>query len=110
MRLKYEAQTVATCRPTLSEPVKEITLGTGCSRKASPISEMSVTTTLSTPPGSPASSKSFATRVPPVTGVSWCGLRTTALPSASAGATDFKESRKGKLKGLITPTTPTGTR
>lgn len=62
------------------------------------------------PEGSPASSKIFATREPPTIGVFWCGLRTTALPSASAGATDLIDSRKGKLKGLITPTTPTGTR
>ncbi len=32
-RLKCEAATVATCRPTLSEPVKEMTRGIGCSRK-----------------------------------------------------------------------------
>ena len=76
----------------------------------SPISAMSVMTTLSRPPGRPASSKIFATREPPTIGVFWCGLRTTPLPSARAGATDFRESRKGKLKGLITPTTPTGTR
>ncbi|BFO14075.1 hypothetical protein SHKM778_04630 [Streptomyces sp. KM77-8] len=108
--LEEEAQTVATRRPTASEPVKEMTFGIGCSRKASPISAMSVMTTLSRPPGRPASSKIFAMREPPTTGVFWCGLSTTPLPSASAGATDFRESRKGKLKGLITPTTPTGTR
>lgn len=43
-------------------------------------------------------------------GVFWCGFRTTPLPSARAGATDLTDSRKGKLKGLMTPTTPTGTR
>ncbi|MGX1271500.1 hypothetical protein RKD18_004694 [Streptomyces phaeoluteigriseus] len=109
-RLKCEAATVATCRPTLSEPVKEITRGTGCSRKASPISAMSVTTTFSRPGGRPASSKSLAMTVPPAIGVFWCGLSTTPLPRASAGATDFSDSRKGTLKGLITPTTPTGSR
>lgn len=60
--------------------------------------------------GSPASSNTLAIRVPPQTGVFWCGLRTTALPRASAGATDLSDSRKGKLKGLMTPTTPTGSR
>ncbi len=38
------------------------------------------------------------------------GLEHHALPSASAGATDLTDSRKGKLKGLMTPTTPTGSR
>ena len=85
-------------------------MGTGCSIKASPISAMSVTTTFSSPAGSPASSKILAISPPPTTGVFWCGLRTTALPSASAGATDLMVSRKGKLKGLITPMTPTGSR
>ena len=38
------------------------------------------------------------------------GLRMTALPSASAGATDRMDRMPGKLNGEITPTTPTGTR
>lgn len=77
---------------------------------ASPISAMSVTTTLSSPGGSPARSKIRAISPPPVTGAFWLGLMTTALPSARAGATDFIVTRKGKLKGLMTPMTPTGTR
>lgn len=108
--MKWEAATVATWRPTFSEPVKEMTFGTGCSMSASPISAMSVTTTFSSPAGSPASSKTLATRPPPQIGVFWWGLSTTALPSASAGATDLTDSRNGKLKGLMTPTTPTGRR
>ena len=47
---------------------------------------------------------------PPTTGAFWLGLITTALPSASAGATDFRVTRKGKLNGLITVITPTGRR
>lgn len=92
------------------EPAKEITLGTGCAMSASPISAMSVTRTLSSPAGSPASSKILAISPPPTTGAFWLGLMTTALPSARAGATDFIVTRKGKLKGLITPMTPTGSR
>ncbi len=98
------------CRPTRSEPVNEITLGTGCSMNASPISALSVMTMFSSPAGSPASSKIFAIRPPPTTGAFWWGLRTTALPSARAGATDFIATRKGKLKALMMPTTPTGSR
>jgi hypothetical protein len=37
-------------------------------------------------------------------------LSTTALPSASAGATDRIDRISGTLNGEITPTTPTGTR
>jgi hypothetical protein len=45
-----------------------------------------------------------------VTGVSLAGLRTTAFPVASAGATDLLESCSGKFHGLITATTPAGCR
>lgn len=95
VRLNCAAQTVATWRPTLSEPVKEMTFGIGCSMNASPISAMSVMTTFRRPPGRPASSKIFATREPPTIGVFWCGLRTTPLPNASAGATDLRRGGTG---------------
>lgn len=100
----------ATCLPTAVEPVKEIRRGTGWVTKASPISEPEPTTTDSTPAGSPASSKTRAIRVPPVTAVSDAGLRTTALPSASAGATERWDRCSGKFHGEMTPTTPTGLR
>lgn len=87
-----------------------MTRGTGWAMRASPISAMSVTTTLSSPVSSPASSKMRAMSPPPTTGVFWLGLTTTALPSASAGATVFSATRNGKLNGLMTPTTPTGSR
>lgn len=38
------------------------------------------------------------------------GLRTTALPSASAGATARIARMVGTLNGAMTPTTPAGTR
>ncbi|CAO0830576.1 hypothetical protein SMICM17S_01417 [Streptomyces microflavus] len=110
VRLKNPAAVAAMWRPTRSEPLNEITRGTGCSMNASPISALSVIRTLSSPAGSPASSKIFAISPPPTTGALWWGFTTTALPSASAGATDFMVTRKGKLKALITPTTPTGSR
>ena len=49
-------------------------------------------------------------RQPPQTAVRGSGLSTTALPSASAGATARIERMIGKLNGAITPTTPTGSR
>ncbi|MNH17374.1 hypothetical protein D3C79_770430 [compost metagenome] len=93
-------------RPTGVEPVKVINEGSSCSTKASPISLPAPTTTLSTPAGSPASSKMRASSKPPHTGVSLAGLTTTALPSARAGAIERWVRCKGKFHGLMTPTTP----
>ena len=45
-----------------------------------------------------------------MTGVCGSGLSSTALPSASAGATARVDRISGKLNGEITPTTPWGTR
>src|SRR5699024_7257720 len=82
----------------------------GCSTNVSPISEISVVTTFNNPFGKPASSNIFAIIVPPAIVVCSCGFRTTPLPAPSAGATDFIDKKNGKLNGLMTPTTPTGTR
>ena len=43
-------------------------------------------------------------------GVALAGLRMTALPAASAGATLCSASSIGKLNGVIATTTPHGTR
>ena len=66
--------------------------------------------TCSTPAGSPASSKIRANIAPPQIAVRGSGLRITALPSASAGATARIARIVGTLNGAITPTTPAGTR
>ncbi len=47
---------------------------------------------------------------PPVTTVRGSGLSSTALPRASAGATERMLRISGTLNGEITPTTPAGTR
>ena len=47
-------------------------------------------------------------RAPPLTAVRGSGLSSTALPSASAGATARIDRIVGTLNGAITPTTPTG--
>ena len=62
------------------------------------------------PRGRPASANTRAIANPPLTGVRTSGLSTTALPSASAGATERIDRISGTLNGEITPTTPTGTR
>ncbi|MNH20253.1 hypothetical protein D3C79_800140 [compost metagenome] len=97
-------------RPTGVDPVKVISDGVSCSTKASPISLPAPTTTLSTPAGSPASSKIRANSSPPHTGVSLAGLTTTALPSAKAGAIERWVRCRGKFHGLMTPTTPNALR
>ena len=45
-----------------------------------------------------------------MTGVSLAGLRTTALPAASAGATARLDTCIPKCHGLMTATTPAGPR
>ncbi len=105
-RLRLAAQTVATCRPTLSEPVKEMTCGTGCSSRVSPISAMSVTTTLSSPAGSPASSKTLASRVPPQIGVFWCGLRTNRVAEGEGGGDGLEGEQEGEVEGADDPDDP----
>ena len=47
---------------------------------------------------------------PPVTAVRGSGLRMTALPRASAGATERMPRMIGTLNGEMTPTTPAGIR
>jgi len=63
-----------------------------------------------TPSGRPASSKMRANVTPPQIAVRGSGFNTTALPRASAGATDRIARITGALNGAITPTTPTGRR
>ena len=65
--------------------------------------------TLSTPGGIPASSAAWAMRKAS-RGVHGWGLSTTVQPAARAGATFTTLSMNGKLKGVMAPTTPTGSR
>ena len=96
-------------RPTVGEPVKAI-MGTRSSTTSASPASASPGTTCSRPLGRPASSNTRAMMKPPLTGVRVSGLSTTALPSASAGATERRPRMSGKLNGEITPTTPCGTR
>jgi hypothetical protein len=65
--------------------------------------------TFSQPGGRPASVSSSASRSAD-SGVWLAGLRTTAQPAASEGASLCATRLSGKLKGLIAPTIPTGCR
>ena len=98
-----------TRRPTAVEPVNDTTGMFGSVTSASPTSAPP-TTTWSRPSGRPASRKTAANIAPPTTGVCGSGLRTTALPSASAGATTRIPSTDGEFHGVIAPMTPAGTR
>ena len=79
------------------------------STSTSPIWADGPATTLSQPGGSPASSSSSASRSAE-SGVWLAGLRTTAQPAASAGASLCATRLSGKLNGEIAPTIPIGCR
>jgi len=64
---------------------------------------------LSTPSGRPASSSASASRMAH-SGVMSDGLKTTVLPNASAGAIFHAGMAIGKFHGVITQTTPSGSR
>ena len=99
----------ASFQPTSPEPVNVITRTRSSSTRTSPSSEAGPTTTLSQPGGRPASVASSARRSAE-SGVCEAGLRTTAQPAASAGASLCATRLSGKLNGEIAPTTPTGSR
>jgi hypothetical protein len=80
--------------PTALDPVKETLRIRGSATSRSPISSPCPVTTLSTPAGRPASTK-HAASASAVSGVVSAGLRTTAFPAATAGATLCMTSRPG---------------
>ena len=67
------------------------------------------TTTLTTPSGTPASTAMRSKRSA-VSGVSSAGLSTTVLPAASAGASFHDAIVSGKFHGVMSATTPSGSR
>ena len=96
-------------QPTPAEPVNVMSATRSSSTRTSPISLAGPQTTLSQPDGRPASSSSSA-RSSADSGVCDAGLRTTAQPAASAGATLWATRLNGKLNGEIAPMTPIGMR
>jgi hypothetical protein len=98
-----------TAVPTAVEPVKEILRTSGWWTSASPATDPSPGTTLSTPGGSPAASATSASSSAE-SGVSVAGLTTAVLPMASAGATFQAVISSGKFHGTTSAHTPSGSR
>ena len=108
-RLSVCAALAAIVRPAIVEPVKAIFATPGCATSAAPAVAPGPATTLSTPSGSPASSASSPRRNVD-SGASSAGLRTTVLPAASAGPSFHAAIGSGKFHGVMSPTTPSGSR
>jgi hypothetical protein len=98
-----------TARPAFVEPVNAMTRTGGAVTSASPTSAPPGST-WNTPAGSPASSNDPGEEHAAGDRGARVGLRTTALPSASAGAIARIARIVGTLNGAMTPTTPAGTR
>ena len=94
-------------RPAAFEPVKQTLRTASWVTKRWPMVEPSPGTTWKTPSGIPASRPSSPRRIA-VSGVSVAGLRTTALPAASAGPRPQPAMGIGKFQGTMMPTTPRG--
>src|SRR5215831_9728267 len=75
----------ATVRPTSVEPVNDTTCTPASETKTDPTSSPPPVNILTTPGGTPASSKIF-TKLTADNGVNVAGLNTTVLPHTSAGA------------------------
>ncbi len=103
------APTRATRLPTSVEPVNEITLTLGWRISGSPTLRPLPVTILTTPSGTPASSR-HCTRLKTESGVSEAGLITTVLPTISAGRIFQEGMAIGKFQGVIRPQTPSGWR
>ena len=95
-------------RPVSIPPVTEIFATSGWRTSASPTGPRPVTT-FRTPGGRPTSVASRATSSIDVE-VTSDGFTTTVLPAASAGATAIIDRNAGEFQGMITPTTPRGSR
>ena len=108
-RLIVCAAPAAIVRPTAVEPVKATLATSGCSTSRCPQVRPGPATTLTTPSGIPASTAIRSNSIA-VSGVSSAGLSTTVLPAASAGASFHAAIVRGKFHGVISATTPSGSR
>src|SRR4029450_11405992 len=93
--------------PTSVDPVKVIPPTPRSPTSASPATAPRPVIRLTTPAGTPARSSS-AIRNTADPGVSEDGLKTTALPNASAGAILRTGVTTGKFQGQIAAKTPSG--
>jgi hypothetical protein len=108
-RIFLAAHAAATRLPTPVDPVK-LTARTGsAARSALPTVPPAPSTTLNTPAGSPASAAVRARSVA-VKDACSAGFSTTVFPNASAGAAFQMGMAAGKFQGVMSPTTPSGSR
>src|SRR5262249_33058680 len=98
-----------TVRPTSVDPVNETTRTCSLVESALPISSPPPVTRLTTPGGTPASSR-IRTKLSADNGVSVAGLKTTVLPQTSAGMIFQEGIAIGKFHGVMTAQTPSGCR
>src|SRR6266496_2968376 len=101
-RLRLRPAASAIFRPVADDPVKLIRRTLGFSANSAPIVEPSpwaCGTTLSTPAGSPASSKISAQRSPPTNGADGEGFETTVLPATNGVAIDRADRIRAAFQG-----------
>ena len=104
--MSFSAHACATLRPVATLPVKT-TRSTSASHSAAPASPPPCTR-----PTTPSGTRPFSssTTRSPDFGVTSLGLKTTALPASSAGTIVRSGSANGKFHGMMTATTPRGSR
>src|SRR6185503_19551240 len=107
--LKLLAEVVPIIRPTALEPVNETARTSGCSNIGAPVSDPNPVTMLTTPLGTPASTR-VRTRLKVESGVSCAGLMTQVFPQTSAGNSFQDGIAMGKFHGVIIAQTPKGCR
>src|SRR5688572_33032045 len=107
--LLYLPAAAAIARPVAVEPVNESTRTPGCSTSALPTSAPGAMIRLKTPGGKPASSNTF-TNAAEMAGVSGEGFQMIVFPATNAGKIFHEGTAIGKFHGVISPTTPAGSR
>ena len=96
--------------PVAVSPVKAIMSTPSWPTSTSPTVAPAPSTHVSTPSGSPGCAASSASASTVIAGVMLAGFTTVALPAASAGTSERTSSVSGQFQGVITATTPTGSR
>src|SRR5499427_434979 len=103
------AARAATLAPVATEPMKPTACTPGWPATASPTTGPGPGRKLNTPAGTPASVMISASSAQHAE-VLGAGTQITALPAAMAGANNSAPIVYGQFHGLMTPTTPSGTR
>src|SRR6516164_480931 len=103
------AARAATLAPVATDPMKPTPCTPGWPATASPTTGPGPGRKLNTPSGRPAATMISASSALHAAVVG-AGTQITVLPAASAGANSSAPIVYGQFHGLITPTTPSGTR